>query len=388
MAKVRWGSRPDSQCPNCCRKTHLPVVRTSLGLQGLRPLQTGTQRSSGGTFESRHHDGRDNRRRRNLAGHPFVGPVAGYWIAPRGAGIERSRVYVTNVVKHFKWERRTSAGSTRNRTRRKSAPAPWLDTEIALVKPRVLVCLGVRRQGVARTSIQVTQQRGTFVPSTIARPLVTATVHPSAILLAPDDHPGTWKCAVVADLKKVTRAMLYRIETQMSIFKRHWLSMPQMQDPNFARAVVLCAILPEGAFGIVLKRPTDVRRARWSNSIRPSQRATSCPVHWGRCSLTRMDSDRGAAGRTEFRTIVDGLYLSTSRRFCGGCCVTSAPRARVLADTPAGSSQLDDELAQSAWLMVMVKWIWSSTWRVPHVGNGIRRLGADPLMLQTSPGVH
>ena len=146
----------------------------------------------------------------DLAGHPFVGP-AGRLLdrALEEAGIDRSRVYVTNVVKHFKWEPR---GKRRIHAKPNAAEIgacrPWLDTEIGLVKPRVLVCLGATAaQALLGRAFKVTQQRGTFVPSTLA-PLVTATVHPSSILRAPDDESRRVEMGeFVADLKKVTRAI-------------------------------------------------------------------------------------------------------------------------------------------------------------------------------------
>ena len=146
----------------------------------------------------------------DVAGHPFVGP-AGRLLdrALEEAGIDRSRVYVTNVVKHFKWEPR---GKRRIHAKPNAAEIgacrPWLDTEIALVKPRILVCLGATAaQALLGRTFRVTQNRGTFVPSTLA-PLVTATVHPSSILRAPDDGARRQEMKeFVNDLKKVRHAM-------------------------------------------------------------------------------------------------------------------------------------------------------------------------------------
>jgi uracil-DNA glycosylase len=125
----------------------------------------------------------------DLAGHPFAGP-AGKLLdrALEDAGIVRRLVYVTNVVKHFKWEPR---GKRRIHAKPNGAEIaacrPWLETEIALVKPRVLVCLGATAaQALLGRSFKVSLQRGRFVPSDLA-PFVTATVHPSSILRARDD---------------------------------------------------------------------------------------------------------------------------------------------------------------------------------------------------------
>jgi DNA polymerase len=142
----------------------------------------------------------------DVAGHPFVGP-AGRLLdrALEEAGSDRTQVYVTNVVKHFKWEPR---GKRRIHAKPNSAEIaacrPWLDTEIALVKPRVLVCLGATAaQALLGRAFKVTQQRGRFVPSELA-PRVLATVHPSAILRAPDDDARHQEFnRFVADLRTV-----------------------------------------------------------------------------------------------------------------------------------------------------------------------------------------
>jgi uracil-DNA glycosylase family protein len=142
----------------------------------------------------------------DLAGHPFVGP-AGRVLdrALEEAGIDRRSVYLTNVVKHFKWEPR---GKRRIHAKPNaaeiSACRPWLETEIALVKPRVLVCLGATAaQALLGKSFKVSRQRGEVVESSLA-PIVTATVHPSSILRAPDDEARREELSrFVMDLKKV-----------------------------------------------------------------------------------------------------------------------------------------------------------------------------------------
>ena len=146
----------------------------------------------------------------DLTGHPFVGP-AGRLLdrALAEAGIDRAAVYVTNVVKHFKWEPRGKRRIHKKPNRAEiNACRPWLDIEIALVKPRVIVCLGATAaQSVIGPAFKVTQQRGAFVPSPLA-PKVTATVHPSSILRAPDDETRHREMkAFIADLRKVARAL-------------------------------------------------------------------------------------------------------------------------------------------------------------------------------------
>lgn len=116
----------------------------------------------------------------DLAGHPFVGP-AGKLLdrALEAVGIDRSTVYVTNVVKHFKWEPRGKRRIHKKPNAAEiSACRPWLDTEMELVKPRVIVCLGATAaQALLGKAFRLTQHRGEFVPSTLA-PLVMATCIP------------------------------------------------------------------------------------------------------------------------------------------------------------------------------------------------------------------
>lgn len=142
----------------------------------------------------------------DIAGKPFVGP-AGKLLdrALAEAGIDRKIVYVTNVVKHFKFEPR---GKRRIHAKPNSAEMaacrPWLETEITLVKPRVLMCLGATAaQALLGNAFKVSQQRGTFVASALAS-RVTATVHPSSILRAPDDDNRRAEMRrFVADLRRV-----------------------------------------------------------------------------------------------------------------------------------------------------------------------------------------
>ncbi len=148
--------------------------------------------------------------REDLAGRPFVGPAG--WLLDKclaEAGIERNQVYVTNVVKHFKWEPR---GKRRIHKKPNSleiaACRPWLDAEIAVTRPEVIVCLGATAaQALLGRSFKVTQHRGEFVASELA-PYVTATVHPSSILRAPDDETRHEELRrFVDDLKRVAEIL-------------------------------------------------------------------------------------------------------------------------------------------------------------------------------------
>jgi DNA polymerase len=148
----------------------------------------------------------------DLAGRPFVGP-AGKLLdrALEEAGIDRSAAYVTNAVKHFKWEAR---GKRRIHSKPNAveiaACRPWLDAEIETVRPRALVCLGATAaQALLGRTFRVTQERGRLLDSSLA-PLVMATVHPSAILRAPDEDARreefsrfTANLRVVADALRV-----------------------------------------------------------------------------------------------------------------------------------------------------------------------------------------
>jgi DNA polymerase len=148
--------------------------------------------------------------REDLAGRPFVGPAGGLLDkALAEAGIDRTRVYVTNVVKHFKWEPR---GKRRIHKKPNAAEInacrPWLEAEIRVVKPRAIVCLGsTAAQAVIGPKFRVSTQRATFVQSPLA-PLVTATVHPSSILRAPSDEARRAETArFIDDLKKIKKAI-------------------------------------------------------------------------------------------------------------------------------------------------------------------------------------
>jgi uracil-DNA glycosylase len=141
----------------------------------------------------------------DLEGRPFVGPAGRLLDRALGeAGIDRGATYVTNVVKHFKWQAR---GKRRIHQKPNwteiAACRPWLDAELAVVKPRVLVCLGATAaQALLGKSFRVTQSRGERVESPLAE-VVTATVHPSSILRAEDRDAEYEK--FVADLKEVAK---------------------------------------------------------------------------------------------------------------------------------------------------------------------------------------
>jgi putative transcriptional regulator len=172
------------------------------------------------------------------------------------------------------------------------------------------------------------------------------------------------------------------------------VSMPQLQDPNFARSVVLlCDFDPGGAFGLVLNRPTEMPAITMVKLDPVVSGSNSLPL----CIGGPVEPERGwillaePPEEPEYRTICDGVYLSTSPHLLRNVLTASPPpRARVLAGYAGwGPGQLDAELAQSAWLIgsvdvdllfdVAPEEMWETA---------IRRLGADPSSLQMSHGVH
>jgi uracil-DNA glycosylase family protein len=144
------------------------------------------------------------------AGRPFVGP-AGRMLdqALEEAGIDRDLAYVTNVVKHFKFERRGRLRLHKKpNAEQVHACFPWLEAELAVVQPEVLVLLGATAaQALLGSSFRVSRQRGELLDSDLA-PRVLATVHPSSILRAPDEEARTLAYkGFVADLGVVAAAL-------------------------------------------------------------------------------------------------------------------------------------------------------------------------------------
>ena len=146
----------------------------------------------------------------DLTGKPFVGPAGRLFDdALEEAGIDRKQTYVTNVVKHFKWEPRGKRRIHKkpNALEIKSC-RPWLEAEIAFVKLKVIVALGATAaQALLGPKFRVTKQRGQFLESTLAS-YIMATVHPSSILRAPDDETRRLEYRrFVDDLKKLARVV-------------------------------------------------------------------------------------------------------------------------------------------------------------------------------------
>jgi DNA polymerase len=146
----------------------------------------------------------------DLAGLPFVGP-AGQVLneALAAVGIPRDEVYVTNAVKHFKWEprgkKRIHAKPTLGEVK---ACRPWLETELAIVKPQGIVCLGATAaQSLMGPAFRITRDHGRFFPTEWA-PWLTATLHPSAILRMPDrEKREEARAQLLDDLRKVAERL-------------------------------------------------------------------------------------------------------------------------------------------------------------------------------------
>jgi len=144
----------------------------------------------------------------DLSGKPFVGPAGRMLDASLvEAGIDRSQVYVTNVVKHFKWEPRGKRRIHKKPSASEIASCrPWLDAEISSIAPALIVCLGATAaQALLGKTFRVTARRGEFIQSKLA-PYVMATVHPSSILRAPDEETRhSEEKKFIADLKLIKK---------------------------------------------------------------------------------------------------------------------------------------------------------------------------------------
>lgn len=148
--------------------------------------------------------------REDKAGKPFVGP-AGRLLdeALEEAGINRAGVYVTNAVKHFSWEERGKRRLHKKPLwRHVQACRPWLEAEIAVVSPRLIVCLGATAaQALLGADFRITKSRGELLENPWS-PLLMATYHPSAILRAPDKEDGQrMRGDFVADLRRAAAAL-------------------------------------------------------------------------------------------------------------------------------------------------------------------------------------
>ena len=190
---------------------NLPRLReAAAGCKGCELWKRGTQTVFGeGDAHSRvMFIGEQPGDREDRVGKPFVGPAGNLLDeALAEAGIDRKDVYVTNAVKHFSWEpdeRGKRRIHKKPRASEINACRPWLDAEMSVVKPAILVCLGATAaQALFGKEFSVTRQRGTFVATELA-PHAMATIHPSAILRARDSESrDQQRRSFVEDLKKI-----------------------------------------------------------------------------------------------------------------------------------------------------------------------------------------
>jgi uracil-DNA glycosylase family protein len=192
-------------------RTTLPSLKDALqGCRGCDLYRNATQAVSGEGPQSSvivfigEQPGNDE----DLQGRPFVGPAGRLFErALEEAGIDRSAVYITNAVKHFKFEERG-----KRRIHKKpsvsetTACKPWLEAELAVIRPKVLVCLGATAaQSIFGRDYRLTKERGQFVTHQWA-PQATSTIHPSAILRAPDEQRTLEYQRFMEDLKKIRAA--------------------------------------------------------------------------------------------------------------------------------------------------------------------------------------
>ena len=145
----------------------------------------------------------------DLTGRPFVGPAGRLFDkALFEAGIDREKIYLTNTVKHFKWKPK---GKRRIHEKPNASEInacdPWLRSEITLIKPRILICLGATAaQALLGKQFRVTQMRGQWLDSLLAEKTI-ATIHPSAILRTPDDLRDKAYADFVSDLVLIAQAI-------------------------------------------------------------------------------------------------------------------------------------------------------------------------------------
>ena len=202
------GGETGSAAPYVPERPTLPRLReAAAGCKGCHLWERGTQTvfGEGAASSTVMLVGEQPGDQEDLAGRPFVGP-AGRLLdeALEEAGIDRRAAYVTNVVKHFKWEPR---GKRRIHQKPNwteiAACRPWLELEIALVAPRVIVCLGATAaQALLGRQFRVTRERGRPVESELAE-VVVATIHPSAILRGEPEEREQEYGAFVDDLRTV-----------------------------------------------------------------------------------------------------------------------------------------------------------------------------------------
>ena len=212
MAKANLEEYPSAEA-FMPQKITLPALKeAAAGCKGCPLYKTGTQTvfGEGPVGAKVMFVGEQPGDQEDQAGKPFVGPAGGILNkALDEVGIDRSEVYVTNAVKHFKWEPRGKRRiHAKPNAREIQACKPWLTAEIQVVQPQMVVALGATAaQALMGKDFRVTQSRGKVFRDTQWAPWFSATVHPSSILRAPDDEREAAYRAFVADLRGVAKAI-------------------------------------------------------------------------------------------------------------------------------------------------------------------------------------
>lgn len=207
------GGETDSAEPFVPARPTLPKLRSaSKKCRGCRLWKFGTQTvfGEGPRGASIVIVGEQPGDQEDHSGHPFVGPSGRLLDAAlEAAGVDRAKAYVTNAVKHFKWEERPGM---KRRIHKKPSDAevvachPWLEAELEVLAPRVVVCLGATAaQSLLGKQFRVSTQRGKVMKPWGATPVVIATVHPSAVLRAPAPERAAAERDFFRDVKKVAR---------------------------------------------------------------------------------------------------------------------------------------------------------------------------------------
>jgi DNA polymerase len=212
MAKISLEEYPSAEAFMPAKVTLPALKEAAAGCKGCPLYKIGTQTvfGEGPVGAKVMFVGEQPGDQEDLAGKPFVGPAGGILNkALEEAGIDRSEVYVTNAVKHFKWEPRGKRRlHSKPNAREIQACKPWLTAEIQVVQPQMVVALGATAaQALMGKDFRVTQSRGKVFRDTQWAPWFGATVHPSSILRAPDDQREAAYRAFVSDMRAIAKAI-------------------------------------------------------------------------------------------------------------------------------------------------------------------------------------
>ncbi len=246
-------------------KITLPQLReAAAGCKGCDLYKIGTQTVFGeGPRDARvMFVGEQPGDQEDLAGKPFVGPSGAMLDSIlEKVGIDRSEVYVTNAVKHFKWEPRGKRRiHSKPSARQVAACKPWLKAEVEVIRPDVIVALGATAaQSMLGPSFKVTRQRGKALRKTTWGPCVIATVHPSSLLRAPDEAA---RHEAIAAFERDLRAVKKEMDSLKGAGKRAPQAARRIAEHPGASARDAAAKAQPGLFGEPSAIPTRRRGRR------------------------------------------------------------------------------------------------------------------------------